>query len=900
MTSPPRTSAVLRFARAMARRVIPTSFWSVVDDGLEEEIRARRAAGGRTPQLWGAVQYLLVAARFALDRLIGERWSTGLIGLLGTSGLAIDTRAAVRAIVARPGIGVTIVGTIALAVGASTAVFSVVHGVLLQPLPYPDADRLARVWQTRPDWVDSPNSALQSIATNLNVNYPTLEDWKSADTGFEYLGAWIDAAYVLDEPAGAEVLRGQEATSDFFEALGVPPLIGRGLGLTDDEAGAEAVVVLGESFWQNRFAGRTSVLGTTLILNDVPHTVVGVMPDAFPGPTGSAYSEMLPGNRPVLWTPLTAEARRGWKSVMVAGRLSPGVSVADANARLESLHETFALSYSEPEARRGIRVEGLLTSVVADVQATLWFLLGAVGLVMLVAIVNIANVLVASGLTRRRDLAVRAAIGADAGRLVRGLVLESGILTLLGGAGGVLLASIGMPALLRLLPPTLPRLDQIGMNTPVILGGLALTGATAILVGALPAILAANADPQDAMRESTRGATANRAAVRMRSGLVILQIGLATVLLIGAGLLGHSFARLWNVDRGFETRGIVAAWIEPDRTDFDTRASQDAFLRSLEAELESVPGVQAAAANNLPLSGLSSGTTFVIERRDGSADTASALLSVGTPDFLDVLGVPPVLGRGLSPSDDAEGPLVGLVNETMAARYWPDSNPVGERFFSSDDFESAVEVVGVVADVPATGLAAPVDPMVFLPAAQTNRTTFEWVVRTEGDPAAVVPEIRRVVNGLSPSTPVTRVLILDEAIDESIAVPRVRMILVLALALLAAVLALVGVYGVLSFVVAQRTREIGVRMALGAHATRVVSEVLAHGLRLTAVGVFGGLAAAWLLSDLARGFLFDIAPRHALTYALVATAVLALGFVAAWAPARRATRVDPVTVLAGE
>lgn len=900
MTARRKLPILIVMARAFARKTIPASFWSVVDDGLRDDIHNRRARRGRLPTLWGALQYLLVGLRFAADRVIGERWADGLAGFLATSGWGMDTRAALRAIRSRPGVGLTIVWTIALAIGATTAVFSVVNGVLIQPLPYPEADRLARVWQTRPDWVESPNAALQAASNNLNLNYPTLEDWLLADTGFERLGAWVDAGYVLQGSDGAEVVRGQEATSGFFTSLGIAPIAGRFIEPADDEPGAEPVAVLGAAFWRSRFAGSRSVIGTTIVLNDVSHTVVGVMPDGFPGPTATAHAEMLPGSRPAVWTPLTDEATRGWKSVSVLGRLAPGVTVQDTESRIESIHAQLSVGYSEPEALRGIRVEGLLTSVVAEVRSTLWFLLGAVALVMLVAIVNIANVLVASGLTRRRDLAVRAAIGAGSGRLIRGLVLESVILSTAGGALGIALAYAGMPMLLRLLPSTLPRLDQVGMNSSVVVGGLLLTGVTALLVGAMPAVLAAKADPQEAMRESARGATANRNAVRLRGALVIVQIGLATVLLIGAGLLGTSFLRLWNVDRGFQTSGVVAVWIEPDPGEFDTREKEDDFLRVIEVGLEEIPGVQAAAANNLPLSGLSSGTTFRIEHVDGTTVEAHALLNVATPDFLDVLGIPLVSGRRFSVRDDAEAPRVGIVSETMASRYWPGENPIGQWFRFDDDATLLIEVVGVAADVPSGGLASPVDPMIYLPAPQTNRSTYEWVLRVREDVGHVLQEARRVVGEHSSATPITRVMILDDVIDESVAVPRIRMLLVLGLAGLAATLALVGVYGVLSFVVAQRTREIGVRMALGAHSDRVVADVIGHGLRLTVAGVVVGTAASWALSDLAGSFLFEVAPRQIAIYAVVGTAVLLLGFVAAWAPARRATRVDPVSVLSGD
>jgi putative ABC transport system permease protein len=789
----------------------------------------------------------------------------------------------------------TVVTTVALAVGATTSVYSVVHGVLLKPLPYPEPERLARIWQTKADWGDSPEAEFRSAANRLGPLAPSYYDWLGVDVGFESLGAYVDAGYVLQHPDGAQVLRGQEATSGLFETLGIEPILGRRLQVHDDVVDAARVAVLSESFWRGRYGGRPEALGTHLLLNGTPHTVIGVMPAGFGAPTSALWNTMLPPGDPMLWTPLTDEARRGWKNVSVVGRLRPGVALEVVSERLAAAQDRMTAVYKD---YRGAWAEGLLDSIVGDVPSTLWFLLAAVGLVLLVATMNIASILTASGLTRRREMAVRVALGASSGRLVRGLLVESAAMAAVGGLAGLLVAWISFPLLLRLLPPNLPRHDVIGMSASVMVFGLAVTGLAAILMGTLPAVLAARADPQDAIRTSARTYTSGRAAATVRAGLVVAEVSLAFVLLVGAALLGNSYSRLWSVERGFATEGLVAMRLAPDPASDRSAEETDQLVRTLTARLEEVPGVRASAVNNLPLSGQRSANTLYIERPGAELEIVGrALITVVLESYLDVVGIPIIAGRTFERRDAADGPPVAIVSETLARRYWPGETVLGRRLRTFDDSTASLEVVGVAADVRHEGLDAAIAPTVYVPASQSQRETLELVLRVRGDIGDAVESARRAIASSSSTTPVTRVTILDEAIADSVAVPRFRTILVVGLAGLAAVLALLGVYGVVSFVVAQRTKEIGVRMALGAHPLDEIRRVVGGGFKLGLAGAALGLCMAWSAADAVGGFLFEITATDPPTYIGVVVAVLGLVCVAAYVPARRAAGVDPIEVL---
>lgn len=891
---------LVRIARRLARAAVARAFWPVVDDDLREGMSEREGLGWPRWRLdmWAAAQYATVAARLAVDRMIPSLGDDRPGNVLARGGWSLDLKQALRILRSRPATTATVVATVALAIGATTAVYSVVDGVLLRPLPYPDPDRLARIWQTTAHQQQVSEAEFRSLANRLTPLAPSYYDWLGADTGFESLGAYVDAAFVLQRPDGAQALLGQEATSGLFETLGVQPILGRYLQPTDDAADSAPVVVLGEAFWRGHFGGRSDALGADLILDGRPHTVVGVMPAKFEAPTRASWGTMLPPGDPLLWTPLRDEARRGWKNVSVVGRLRRDVSLEAASDRLAIAQD--AMTAAHPQYR-GAWAESLTDSVVGDVRSTLWFLLGAVGLALVVATVNVANILTASGFSRRREMAVRIALGAGRGRLVRGLLVETAVMAALGGLGGILVAWLGLPLLLRLLPPSFPRHEVVEMSTGVLLFGLTITGVTALLVGTIPALLAARAEPQDAMRSTAHSVSAVRASATARGALVLVEVSLAFVLLVGAGLLGNSFLRLWSMERGFATRGLVAMRLAPDPERYGTEEESDLFAETLAARLGEVPGVRATAVNNLPLSGQRSGTRLYLERPGAEPEVVEdVLLTVVLNNYLDVMGIPVVAGRGLESSDGPGAPPVAIVSETLARRLWPGENVIGRNLRTFDDSIASIEIVGIAADVRHEGLAAAVAPTVYLPASQSRRDTHEMVLRIRGDIAHAIQSARVVVARLSPATPVGRVLVLDQAIADSVAIPRFRTVMVVALAGLAAVVALLGLYGVVAVAVAQRTKEFGVRMALGAGPRSIVLRAVAGGVALGGGGVALGLFMAWVASNVLAAFLFEIAPTDPVTYVGVTIAVLAVCTVAAAVPARRAAMVDPVRVLKGE
>jgi predicted permease len=887
-----------RLFRVVVRLLVPRELRDEVEgDLLERYAEVQRTSGRHAARRW--LRWQLLALRpWGLRRSRLATGNSGHVkngGGLMRGGWGMDLRHGLRAIRLRPGASLAVVVTVALAIGATTSVYSVVDGVLLRPLPYPESDRLARVWQTRNSLLDSPNSAFRSLAGRYPVSVPTINDWIEANTGFQSIGLYHNSSYVHQGVDGAVVLDGQAATSGYFEALQISPLVGRTLLPPDDEIGAPRVIVLSERLWEERF-GRADVLGTTMTLDDVPHVVVGVMPAQF-GALDRAVT---------LWTQLTdadKQEARDSNYLAVVGRLVNGLSLDDAAERLAVVQARLAETYPDDHRGIGSRVEGLLDSLIGDVRATLWFLLGAVSLVLMVATLNITNILTVLGLGRRRELAVRAALGAGSGRLMRGLFVESAVLATMGGLAGIALAAISLPLLVGLVPVSVPRSEMISLSPEVLAFGVIVTVLTTLLVGVLPAAAAARTPPHETMRRGTRGATTERHGGRLRSGTVVAEVALAFVLLVAAGLLGSSFANLWTVDRGFATEGLVVVEVVPDPTEYAEREGRERFVRELRARFEAIPGVAVSAVNQVPLSGSFLTTSYFAERPEGEPENIRVIVSVGLENYLDLMEIPVLDGRDFTPTDTRDAPPVGIVNEAMAQVLWPGTDALGKRVRSDDD-APWVEIVGVARNVPHQGLMIDAEPKLYLPAEQSARPMNRWVLRIRGDVGATIDLARSAVAAQSPTTPVRSVQILEETISASAAVPRFRTFFVVGLSAAAAALALLGVYGVVSFAVAQRRKEIGVRMALGADAGGVVRGVVGSGLRLAAAGVTAGLLIAWLIAWLAAGwleaFLFGVGATDVTIYVSIGLGVTAVSGLAAYLPARRAATVDPVSALNSE
>ena len=685
------------------------------------------------------------------------------------------------------------------------------------------------------------------------------------------------------------MLRGQAATSGVFTALGIEPLLGRSLRREDDQMGASRVTVLSYGLWQELFGGDSAALGRDVILDGIPHTIVGIMPSEFVPATGIAR----------LWAPLTDKEKadhRDSQFLSVVGRLAEGVSLDNASQRLAALQERLARIYPDSQGDVGSRAVGLLDSVVGNVRPTLWFLLAAVALVLFVASANVANLLSVMGLTRRRDLAIRAALGARAGHLIRGRLIESGVLAGLGGLAGAGLAWASLPLMLRLLPQALPRHELIGIDGTVLLFGLVLTMFTALLMGTLPAFQASGADPLEMMRINTRGPADDRLGNRIRAGLVSTEVAVAYVLLIVAALLGTSFARLWSVDRGFATEGIVVMAVLPDPISYPGRSDRDQFVTELRERLRGIPGVLTSATNQVPLSGSTTSTTYEVERSEGEPEETSTIISVVLENYFGVMSIPLLYGRTLSSADRRDAPPVAVINQAMARRLWPGESPLGRRL-RSDGESPWKTVVGVVGDVRHQGLTVETHPKLYLPAAQSGRLPFEWVLRGAGDLTGIIKAARRAVAEISPTTPVRGVTILQNQIAQSVAVPRFRTLCLVALAAMASVLSLLGIFAVISLSVTHRTREMAVRIALGSRPDRVVRQFLGTGLKLTLRGLLLGLAGAIPAATVVRAFLFQVEPINPFLYFSVALGVIVVSCAASYIPARRAAALDPVKLL---
>jgi putative ABC transport system permease protein len=874
--------------RALVRLLSPAELHEeLLGDLTERHARIRAERGRLAARVWIWKQVARLRPLALRRSVAGENGEGRMGGVQRT-----DLRHALRALQKRPGFVATIVVTVAVAVGSTTAVFSVVNGVLLRPLDVPEPEELVLAWQTHPEWLDHPNSQLRAFGERFPLSVPTFRDWQEARTGLESLGIYTGWSWVHLSADGAEVFRGLVATSGAFTAMGVAPAMGRALLPEDDQVGAASVAVLSHELWRDRFGSDPDILGRVLTLRGTPHAVVGVMPPGF----------QIAGQTAQLWTDLPDEQKldqRDSQSYTVIGRLRHGATPESVEADLVAVQKRLSTLYPDEQGDNGARVEGLQDVLVGGVRSTLWFLLAAVGLVLAIACVNIANMLSVTGLARRRELAVKAALGATRARLVRGMLLESGLLGSIGGGLGVALTALALPVLVRLLPATLPRGDEIGMDARVLAFGLLVTGVTSLLVGALPALQVGGTSPRQTMDAHARGLAGGVTGQRVRSALVIAEVAMAFLLLVGAALLGTSFARLWTVDRGFDTEGLVSLTVVPDPATYPEKEDRARFTSELGERLAALPGVRASATNQVPLTGSISSSGFEIERSDGTLDEGSILIEVVLPGYLDVMGIPLLEGRPIQDSDLPDGPPVAVVNQELADRYFPGESALG-RHLRDEPEDAWITVIGVAANVRHQGLHLRAEPKVYVPSAQSGRTLSHWVMRVQGDLEGAVGLARSAVAAVSPSTPVSRVQVLDDVIARSVAVPRFRTLFVVGLATMATLLSLLGIYGVVAFAVSQRTRELAVRVALGAASGQLLRRTLASGLRVSLTGVALGGAAAWPIIRYLDGFLFEVEPGEPRTWVAAVVLVTGVALLASWIPARRASRVDPVSVLSAE
>jgi putative ABC transport system permease protein len=806
--------------------------------------------------------------------------------------LLADVRFGLRILWRSPAFAAVAVLTLALGTGVNTAMFGALNAVVLRPLPCADPERVVVI--------EGRYEGRSSGAGD--TSRPDYEDWRRDAQGFAGMAAASGWTFNLTGRPEPLRLEGARVSGDFFSILGVRARLGRLVAPADDEPGSPPVAVLGHDAWQRAFGGDAAVLGRVVILNGIAHTVVGVLPPGF----------VVPGLDHELWAPLANEltgAPRDARFLVTFGRLAEGVSLAQAQASLDVVTGRLAAEHPDTNRGWGGRVVPAHESLVGDVRPALLLLAAAVGVVLLIACANVSNLLLARAAARRREVALRAALGASTARLARQFLAENLVLASVSSALGLALARALLPVLRALAPGDVPRLDQARLDPAVLGFTLVVALATGAGLALVPVLQARRCELLPALREGDRGGSA---ALRspLRRGLVVLETALALTLLVGGGLLVRSLRNVLAVPPGFDAARVAGAsvFLAPPR--YRDLASQRAFVRDVLAAVETLPGVErAATVSRLPLEGGAFMLKFQIEGRDvGRAEAAAASYRVVSSGYFQAMGIPVLEGRAPARTDSETSPPVVIVNRTFARRFWPGESPVGRRirWIPEDDPAAPPRwhtIVGVVGDVRSAGLAEEEGPAAYVPFSQRVLPfvrDVSVVARAATDPGALLPSLRRALLAVDPDLPVYRARTLETVVSGSVETRRFNAALLEAFALLAFTLSMIGIYGVLSYTVGLRTREIGVRVALGASPAAVRRLVLKDGLGLAARGLALGLPLAMASSRLLEGMLFAVGPADPATLAVVSAAVFAAAALACHVPARRATRVDPTVALRHE
>jgi predicted permease len=805
-----------------------------------------------------------------------------------------DVRYGVRVLAKHKGFTAVAVLTLALGIGANTAIFSVVNDLLLRPLPYSDAERVVMLWEVTPSG--------RHMNPTSRANFRA---WRQQSESFESMAAFTDQRLNLTGVGEPEEVSAQLATPDLFKVLGVEPLLGRALVEDDGRAGS-AGVVLSYGFWKRRFGGDPGLVGKSIMLNGEQYNVVGVMPPSF---YWHIKQRSATGKPAEMWGVLTipppgdpASASERGRFLSVVGRLKRGVTVEQAEAEIKTIHarlgqdSTFNKNYTA-------EVIPLREQLVGNIRPALWVLLGAVGLVLLIACANVANLLLSRVAARAKEIALRTALGARRMRVIRQLLTESLLLSLLGSALGLLVAWWGIGALVAISPRDLVSLQNVGINLTVLGWTLGVTLLTSILFGIAPALEATRLDLNDALKEGGKGADAQGSrSRRLRGVLVVGEVALALMLLAGAGLLVKSFAQLRKIDTGFETDNILTMVLRLPASRYKEDPQYVAFFRQALERVRAMPGVQSAGiVNFLPLyGGLGSATSFNIEGKPEPPRGTGPSTNVRVADsaYFKALGIPLKQGRTFTDVEDAETRPVVLVSESFARKHFPGEDPVGKRIkvFMAEP-PVWTEIVGVVGDVRYDNLTAEAEPFVYYPYPGLTYPFMTLVIRTAGDPAEMAPAIRREIAAIDPDQPVSDVRTMTQVMADTVARARFNTLLLAIFAGLATLLAAVGIFGVMSYSVQLRTREIGLRMALGAQPARVLMMMLRQGLLLTLVGIGVGLAGALALSRVMSGLLYGVTASDPATFATIVVVLAVVSLIACYIPARRATRVDPLIAL---
>jgi predicted permease len=814
-----------------------------------------------------------------------------------------DLRYAVRTLLNARGFTVIAVLTLALGIGANTAMFSVVNAVLLRPLPFPEPERLMSI---------ATLSSHHGEPTRQTLSYPDFIDYRAQNRSFQGLASYYANDFTLTGIGEAAQIRGQVVGAELFNILGEPPSIGRNFLPQEDQPG-HRVAIVSRSLWASRFHSDKSVLNSTIILSGEVYTIVGVAPEGFQFPIESKKTDVwvtssrdgevdVPGEKPT-------NSQRGAHFLSAIGRLKPGVTPQQAAADLTGIAQGLANAYPDTNMyEKGVSVDGFLNSIVGDTRTPLLILLGAVGCVLLIACANVANLVLARSSGRSREMAVRAALGASRGRIVRQLITESLVLAVAGASFGVLFARWAVSAVVQLYPENLPRMQEVAIDPRVLAFTAVLAIATGILFGLVPALHASRPNLNEAMREGGRGAVGDARHTRLRSILVVSETAIGVMLLIGAGLLIRSLNRLSHVDLGLDPDHVLTANFDVSQKRYNADR-QNQFFTELLNRVRALPGVTAVAATNqLPLATDDWSISFnILERPLPKSQHPSAAFYDVSAGFFEALHVPLLQGRTFDEHDTRDGKPVMIINSAFAKKHFPNEDPIGKIVETGvgDSLARAHwktrEIVGVVGDMrnphSEHGLGDPPHPAFFTPLPQLVLGPPTLVIRTAGDPKTIVASLRKVLASMDPDAPLYDVKTLDDYLALDLGRARFQTVLLGLFAGVALLLTAIGLYGVIAYGVAQRTHEIGVRIALGASRMDVLRMVLNRGLVLTLAGVGAGVVGALALARLMQSLLYEIPPRDPLTYTVVCVTLAAVALLASYIPALRATRVDPMVAL---
>jgi putative ABC transport system permease protein len=802
-----------------------------------------------------------------------------------------DVRYGVRMLFKNPGFTLTAILTLALGIGANTAIFSVVNSVLLRPLPYNEPERLVAVYES-----DTRKPEVKGA-----YSYPNFFDLRSQNSSFEFVSMYYMSSAALtgiETPVNLNVVVG---SADLFSVLRATPRMGRTFTIEEEKPGSNAVMI-SNKLWQKQFGGDPNILERSITLSGRQCNIIGVMPAGFLFP--------IELEAPDVWTTSAVDAagedpqteNRGSHSMSVIARLKPGVTIEQAQADVSIIGSQLEKLHPKENSYRNIKLYPFHEDLVTDYSEALWIILGAVGCVLLIACANVANLLLARATVRHKEIAIRASLGASRWQIVRQLLTESTLLALLGGTLGLLLAWWGTEVLVTLIPEDLPRLSEINMDWWVLGFTFTISLLTGIIFGLAPALQAAKVELTEAMKESARSGV-SRHRSRLRNILVIAEVAVAVVLLIGAGLLLQSFRKLQKVNLGFDAKNVLTAEVELPEIRYPKPHQAAQFYKQLLERVHSTPGVvNASAIMPQPLSGNSIRTVVEFQGRSyGRGDEPRTMFRTIALDYLDTMKIGLVDGRDFTEQDTEKSQQVALVNESFVKAYFPDENPLGKMVKPGVSVgigdEPWRQIVGVVKDVKHRTPGRDFDPELYVPHTQVAFTSMSLVIRTEGDPQAIARILQSEVSNLDKDIPVYRLKMLEQYLGTAIAQPRFNALLLGMFGVLALILTAIGLYGVITYSVAQRTQEIGIRMALGAQTQDVLKMVLRQGLTLTVMGLVIGLAGSYFLTHLLTKLLYGIGSNDPLTFAITALILTGVAMAACFVPARRASRTDPMVAL---